>query len=121
MCQTCAVRDRALSGCDPQAGSPLLLHRQQAALVANRKEKFAEELQGLKEAKAKVEEELATRDQEFRGFQGAARLHHANRPQPGERDVRVHGTPPLAPASGFSFWGEETGRGAPRLTLWACG
>jgi|Transcript_49153 intraflagellar transport protein 81 len=54
-----------------QDESTLGLFRQQAALVANRKEKFAEELQGLKEAKAKVEEELATRDQEFRGFQGS--------------------------------------------------
>jgi len=65
------IEDKARPKVPFQDDSSLGLFRQQAALVVNRKEKFVAELEQLKEARAKLEEEQESKEQEFRGYQGS--------------------------------------------------
>jgi intraflagellar transport protein 81 len=66
-----AIEDKSRPKLTSADEATLGLFRQQAALVVNRKEKFLGELDVLKEQKQKLEEELESKEQEFRGYQGS--------------------------------------------------
>jgi len=65
------IEDRAKPKVVTQDESTLGLFRQQAALVSGRKDQVLREVRSLREAKARLEEDLAAKEQELRGVQGS--------------------------------------------------